>query len=133
MKNVLILTALLLTSTLSAKIEVNHKPIAVAKVDKKMHIIKTFKSKLIKFSAEDSQDSFGKKRNLRYEWIAKDKHVLSHKKMFVHKFDKKGVYSITLKITDRYNQTAIDKVSILVDMDEVEVANMGHNAPYSSI
>ena len=133
MKKILILTALFLASTLSSKVEVNHKPIAVAKVDKKTHTIKTFKSKLIKFSASDSQDSFGHKRGLRYEWIAKGSHVLSHKKMFVHKFDKKGSYTITLKITDRYNQTATDKVSILVDMDEVEVANMGQVAPYSKI
>jgi len=113
---------LLLTSNLFAK-DINYNLTAIAKVDKKTKIVKTFKSKLIKFSASDSLNSNGNNRNLKYQWIGKNSIILSKKKTFVHKFDRQGIYTIILKVTDTHNKTASDKISIFVDMDKYQIAN----------
>ncbi len=113
------LTLLLLTSSLFAS-----ELTAVAKVDNKTKIVRTLKSKLIKFSATDSKNSSGSNRFLVYRWIDKKGAILSKEKTFVNKYDKKGVYEVTLKVTDVRNlQTASDKISIFVDMDEYQVSN----------
>jgi hypothetical protein len=113
------ISLLVLTSTLFAD-----NLTAIAKVDNKTKIVKTLKSKLIKFSASDSKNSEGSDRYLVYRWIDKKGTILSKKKIYVDKYDKKGIYEVTLKVTDVRNlQTVSDKISIFVDMDELQVLN----------
>ena len=120
MKSILtFITFLFLTSNLFA----TDNLIAVAKVDKQTKIVKTLKSKLIRFSASESLNSYGNNKNLKYQWIAKNSIILSDKKTFVHKYDRQGIYTVTLKVTDNHNQTASDKISIFVDMDKTQIAN----------
>jgi hypothetical protein len=120
MKKILVsISLLVLTSTLFAD-----NLTAIAKVDNKTKIVKTLKSKLIKFSASDSKNSEGSDRYLVYRWLDKKGTILSKKKIYVDKYDKKGIYEVTLKVTDVRNlQTVSDKISIFVDMDELQVLN----------
>jgi len=113
------ISILFLTSTMFAS-----ELTAVAKVDNKTKTLKTFKSKLIKFSATESKNSNGNNRYLVYRWIDKKGAILSKNKVFVNKYDKRGMYEVTLKVTDIRNlQTASDKISIYVEMDELQVSN----------
>ncbi len=98
------------------------KPRAVACIGKNKKMIKIQTNKLIKFDAKDSFDPDGNSTNLTYQWINKNSSIISQKKSFVYKYDKKGLYEATLKVTDEQKLSSIDRVCILVDID-------GHDLP----
>jgi len=93
-------------------------PNAIAYVNNDAKIFKGATSQLIKFDAKNSYDPDGNNQNLSYQWIDLNSYTISNNKSFVHKYDKKGLYEITLKVTDAQNLTAIDRICVLVDIDK---------------
>jgi hypothetical protein len=97
------------------------KPKAIALIDKNRKIIRTKSCKLIKFDAKDSFDPDGDDKKLKYEWSNTDANTISKNSSFVHKYDKKGIYEATLKVTDEQKLSSIDRVCILVDITKHEI------------
>jgi hypothetical protein len=111
------------------------KPKAIAMIGKNRKILKTKTCKLIKFDAKNSFDPDGNSTNLQYQWLNIKSNTISTKKSFVHKYDKKGLYEATLKVTDEQKLSAIDRVCILVGISEKDIpliAKAGNDQKISS-
>jgi hypothetical protein len=87
---------------------------AVAQANSQRKMLRVFPYKLVKFDARMSLDLSGNTKNLKYQWLDEDGHILSKKPLFVYKFDKKGSHEITLKVIDEQQLSAVDKLTIKV-------------------
>lgn len=108
-------------SSHKTKSKIPKAPKAIVQVSGNTKITKTATSKLIQFDAKSSYDPDGNDQNLLYRWINMDSNIISDKKSFIHKYDKKGLYETTLLVTDAQNLTAIDRICVLVDIDKNDI------------
>ncbi len=111
-------SSLIQSSDIFTNKETNLAPFAIAYANSNTKIFKSATSQLIKFDAKNSYDPDGNNHSLLYQWIDLNSYTISNSRSFVHKYDKKGLYEITLKVTDSQNLTAIDRVCVLVDIDK---------------
>jgi len=96
-------------------------PKAVAHANCKREMINVCLYAMVKFDADSSYDPDGDSQDLSYAWSNLESYKISNEKSFVTKYDKKGFYETTLKVTDEQNLTAIDRVCVLVEMDALDV------------
>ena len=93
-------------------------PQAIAQVNNNKKIIKASVYQLVRFDAGSSYDPDGNDLNLSYLWTDTNSHKVNNEKTFVRKYDQKGLYEITLTVKDEQNLTTVDKVCVLVGIDE---------------
>jgi hypothetical protein len=105
------------TEPLSIPIEPN----AIAHIDGQRTVIKTTPCKLLDIDASSSYDPDGDNQKLSYIWTNINGYLLSTKKSFVEKYNKKGFDEITLRVTDEQNLTSIDRICVLAGIDESEI------------
>jgi hypothetical protein len=90
-------------------------PVAVA--NDGVGIIEIPPCSIVHFTSEDN----GNDDNITYSWTSMHSQLMSNKSSFDHKFGKKGLYETTLTVTDEQNLTAMDRVCILVGINESEI------------
>ncbi len=96
-------------------------PVAVAKANDKLHLIKVSRCTYINFDANDSFDKDGNKTDLSYIWSDLNSQILSDKASFTNRYEKKGIQEVTLTAIDKDNLTSIDRICVLVSIDEDEI------------
>jgi len=94
-------------------------PIAVAHANGQYKMIKVSTCKIVTFDADSSYDPDGDSENLSYVWSDLDKKVVSTDSSFEKRFSKKGLYEMTLTVTDEQNLTDVDRVCILSGISEM--------------
>ncbi len=97
---------------------VQKEPTAIATINKKTNIAQAKTYQLIKLDATNSYDPDGNNKRLTYIWTNNQKNIISNKKNFVQRYNKKGLYEVTLEVTDEQQLSSKDKVYILVDLDK---------------
>ena len=75
----------------------------------------------VHFSSDGSTDPDGNDENLTFKWTGIHSCTMSDESSFDHKFGKKGLYETTLTVTDEQNLTAIDRICVLVGINESEI------------
>lgn len=108
----------------------NMAPNAIAHANGSLEMIKISTCQSVHFDAGSSYDPDGNDQNLSYLWSNQNSHIISDESSFDYRYDNKGVYEMTLIAVDEDNLTAIDRVCVLVSMDEDElplVAKAGGN------
>jgi PKD repeat protein len=113
----------------------NIPPYAIAHADDSLEMIKISTCQTVHFDADSSYDPDGNDQNLSYLWSNKHSLIVSDERSFNHRYDKKGLYEMTLIVVDEDNLTAIDRVCVLVNMDEDElplIAKAGGNLEVNS-
>jgi hypothetical protein len=97
-------------------------PTAIAHANDNLEVLKISKCQAtVNFDANSSYDSDGNSENLSYLWKDSNAQILSDKDSFTKRFVKKGAYEITLIAIDEDNLTSIDRVCVLVNIDETEI------------
>jgi len=82
-----------------------------------LDIATTSKCKPVEFSGKGSYDD--QSEDLQYNWTDLHGNHMSSDEEFKHKFSKKGLYEVTLTVTDKDNLTAVDKVCILSGLEDI--------------
>jgi len=75
----------------------------------------------VEFTSDASSDPDGDDENLTFNWTGIHACPMSDESSFEHKFGKKGLYETTLAVTDAQNLTSIDRVCVLVGIDESQM------------
>ena len=78
-------------------------------------VAQTSKCKPVEFSGKGSYDD--QSEDLQYNWTDLHGNQMSSDEEFKHRFSKKGLYEVTLTVTDKDNLTAVDKVCILSGLE----------------
>jgi hypothetical protein len=94
-------------------------PTAVASINNKAKIIEAKTYQLIKLDASSIFDQTENSK-LSYKWTNKNQYTISDQENFIQKYNKKGLYEITLRVAKDKELTSINKVYILVDLDKNE-------------
>lgn len=99
----------------------NIVPKAIAHANDSLEMIKISTCASVQYDAGSSYDPDGYDQNLSYAWIDIDSNLMSNEKSFSRRYSKKGLYETTLMVKDEQNLTAIDRVCILVNIDEDDI------------
>jgi len=96
-------------------------PTAIAHANDSLEMIKISTCKTVHYDADSSYDSDGNDQNLSYQWSDISSGIVSNESSFEYKYKSKGAYEMTLAVTDEDNLTAIDRVCVLVGIDEEDI------------
>lgn len=99
----------------------NLKPIAIAYANDSLEMIKLCTFESVRFDANSSYDPDGDDSMLSYVWRDMDHLIVSDQSSFQYTYEKQGVYEMTLVVIDDQLQTAVDRVCVLVNMDEEDI------------
>jgi len=94
-------------------------PVAVAHANGQYKLIKVSNCESVTFDADSSYDPDGDSEKLSYVWSDLDKKVVSNDSSFKKMFSNKGLYEMTLTVTDEQNLTDVDRVCVLSGISEM--------------
>ena len=89
-------------------------PIAVATMNENDFNITIKPCDVVYFDSNKSTDPDGNVSSMSYVWSKLDGSTISEEKSFFHKFNSKGVYEITLTVTDEQDLNSTDTVLVTV-------------------
>ncbi len=96
----------------------NLAPKAVAYANDSLEMIKVCACESVQFDASSSYDPDGDDTNLSYLWSDKNDFIINDQSSFEQQYDHQGVYEMTLTVRDDHNATSVDRVCVLVNIDE---------------
>ncbi len=97
-------------------------PIAIVTANGSTELIEVPPCTTVEFSADQSSDPDGPDENLTFSWTSMRACPLdTNSSSFEHKFGTKGLYETTLIVTDEQNLTAIDRICVLVGIEEADM------------
>lgn len=99
----------------------NIAPTAIAHANDSLEMIKISTCETVQYDAGSSYDPDGNDQNLSYLWSDMSSRIVRDESSFKYRYDTKGAYEMTLIVIDEDDLIAIDRVCVLVNIEEEDI------------